>query len=149
MKQKVFVGCDHGGFALKATLLPRLKETFPQIEFSDLGCEGESPVDYPDYARKVGEKVGRGEGRGILICGSGTGMAIAANKMGGVRAANLWDVNVAQLARQHNNTNVMCLGGRIVPAETAFEICKTWLTTEFEGGRHAARVDIIHEMETK
>src|SRR5205085_9538501 len=105
------------------------------IEFEDLGAVSEESVDYPDFARKVGERVANGEAeQGLLVCGSGTGMAIAANKVQGVRAAVAWSEDIARLARQHNDANVLALGARTTPQEEIQRIVRVWFSTNFEGG---------------
>lgn len=144
---KVFVGGDHGGFKLKKRLLESLPGLFPKLEFEDLGTYEDVSVDYPEYAAKVAARVSAGEGLGILICGSGLGVCMTANKFENVRAASAWDLSSARLSREHNNANILCLGERLLDASLALEICKTWLSTDFEGGRHQRRIDLIHELE--
>lgn len=143
---KIAIGSDHAGFEEKE----KLKNTLDQlgVEYTDMGTNSTESVDYPDYARKVGEAVADGEyEKGILVCGSGTGMAIAANKVPGVRAAVAWNEEIARLSRQHNDTNVLSLAARFIPDEEQEKIVKTWLETDFEGGRHAARVEKIEQIE--
>jgi ribose 5-phosphate isomerase B len=147
MSQKIYVGCDHAGIALKKPLLEGLRKALPHLQFEDLGCHSEESVDYPNYAEQVGRKVAETKGRGILVCGSGLGMCIAANKVNGVRAASAWDATSARLSRQHNDANIVCLGARLTGPEVALEAVKVWLTTEFEGGRHQRRVDLISKLE--
>ncbi|HEY0077096.1 MAG TPA: ribose 5-phosphate isomerase B [Pyrinomonadaceae bacterium] len=143
---KIALASDHAGFAEKERLKPLLGEMGVEVE--DLGTVSEESVDYPDYARMVGEKVARGEAeQGILVCGSGTGMAIAANKVPGVRAAVAWSEETARLARQHNDANVLALGARTTPPEQFPSIVRAWLGTRFDGGRHAARVAKISQIE--
>lgn len=145
---KVALGADHGGYALKEYIKKVLAED--NIEFHDFGTYSEESVDYPDYARPVAEAVAAGDfDRGILICGTGIGMEIAANKVPGVRAALVHDVYSARATRQHNDSNILTMGGRVVGPALAAEIVKTWLATEFEGGRHARRLDKIKEIEQK
>ncbi len=144
---KVFIGSDHAGLPLKAVLVPQLKEAFPSLDFHDLGTHDGSSCDYPDFAQKVAESVVKEEARGILVCGSGIGMSIAANKVHGIRAAMAWDATSARLSRQHNDSNIVCMGARLLGVEVALEAAKTWLKTEFEGGRHQRRVDLIHKLE--
>ena len=140
------IGCDHGGFELKTHILNHLKEN--GVEFKDFGCYDENSVDYPDIAEKVGKAVASGEfENGILICGTGIGISIAANKIKGVRAALCSDVYSAKMTKQHNNANIICLGGRVTGRELAFMIVDTWLNEEFQGGRHQNRVDKIHNLE--
>lgn len=133
------IASDHAGFALKEAL----KERFGgKIDFDDLGPDSEDRVDYPDYGRKMGEAITSGRAqRGILICGSGIGITIAANRFPSVRAANCVTPEMARLARAHNDANVLGLGQRLIDQETAFAIVEAFLGTEFEGGRHAARVE--------
>lgn len=140
------IGSDHGGFELKTHIMNHLKEI--GMEFEDFGCYDENSVDYPDIAEKVGKAVASGEyENGILICGTGIGISIAANKIKGVRAALCSDVYSAKMTKQHNNANIICLGGRVTGRELAFMIVDAWLSAEFEGGRHQKRVDKIHTLE--
>ncbi len=140
------IGCDHGGFELKGHIMNHLKEI--GVEFKDFGCYDENSVDYPDIAEKVGKAVVSGEcENGILICGTGIGISIAANKIDGVRAALCGDVYSAKMTKQHNNSNIICLGGRVTGRELAFMIVDAWLGAEFEGGRHQNRIDKIHNLE--
>ncbi|HEX7296784.1 MAG TPA: ribose 5-phosphate isomerase B [Pyrinomonadaceae bacterium] len=143
---KIAIASDHAGYEEKEKLKPLLKNL--GIEFDDLGTVSEDSVDYPDYARKVAEKVANGEAeQGLLVCGSGTGMAIAANKVPGVRAAVAWNEETARLARLHNDANVLSIGARTTPEEEIPKIVKTWFDTKFEGGRHAGRVEKIKAIE--
>ncbi|HEX6728361.1 MAG TPA: ribose 5-phosphate isomerase B [Pyrinomonadaceae bacterium] len=136
---KIALASDHAGFAEKERLKPLLERL--GVDFEDLGTTSEDSVDYPDYARKVAERVAAGEAeQGLLICGSGTGMAITANKVAGIRAAVGWSEEAARLARQHNDANVLTIGARTTPPAEIPKIVKAWLETAFEGGRHAARV---------
>jgi ribose 5-phosphate isomerase B len=144
---RVFLGCDHAGFSLKERLLPLLRKELPETQFVDLGTSNDNSVDYPIFASALATKVGAGEGRGILICGSGIGMAIAANKIRGVRAAVVWDVTSANLSRRHNDANIICFGARLIGPEVALEALLVFLTTSFEGGRHQKRIDQISQME--
>ena len=140
------IGCDHGGFELKNHIIAYLKEQ--GMEIKDFGTYDENSVDYPDIAKKVCESITSGEcERGILVCGTGIGMSIAANKVKGIRAAMCTDVYSAKMTKQHNNTNVLCLGGRVTGRELAFMICDTWLSEEFLGGRHQNRIDKITALE--
>jgi ribose 5-phosphate isomerase B len=144
---KVAIGADHAGVALKDELKARLVAA--GLEVDDLGTHGPASVDYPDFAAAVGRAVASGAAeRGVLVCGSGIGVAIAANKIAGVRAANLHDLYSARLAREHNDANVVTLGARLVGAELAAEIVKVFLETPFAGGRHAGRVAKISALET-
>lgn len=143
---KIALAADHAGYEEKE----KIKKTLDEIgvEYTDMGTDSSESVDYPDYARKVGEAVARGDvDQGLLVCGSGTGMAISANKVKGVRAAVAWNEEIARLARQHNNANVLALAGRFVPADEQAKIVKAFFTTEFEGGRHATRVEKITGIE--
>ncbi|MBC7900855.1 MAG: ribose 5-phosphate isomerase B [Saprospiraceae bacterium] len=143
---KIALAADHAGYEEKE----KLKKTLDEIgvEYDDLGANSAESVDYPDYARKVGEAVGRGEyEQGLLVCGSGTGMAIAANKVRGVRAAVAWNEDIARLARQHNNANVLSLPARFTSEEESAKIVKAWFAADFEGGRHERRVEKITEVE--
>jgi len=135
----VAVAADHGGFALKTTLVALLRERGTDV--LDLGATSAEPVDYPDFAHALAAAIETGRAaRGLLVCGSGIGMSIAANRHAGVRAALCHDGLTARLARQHNDANVLVLGGRIIGVEVAKECLFTFLATPFEGGRHARRV---------
>ena len=146
MAMKIALASDHAGFSTKEELKPLLTQL--GIEFTDLGTTSEESVDYPDYAKKVGEQVARGEvDQGVLVCGSGTGMAITANKVPGVRAAVAWSEEIARLARQHNDANVLAIGARTTPEGEIPKIVRVWFETAFEGGRHADRVNKINALE--
>ena len=143
---RIAIGCDHRGFALKELIMPFLRKS--GHSYQDFGSYNTAPVDYPDIAQKVGEAVASGSfDYGILICSTGIGMCIAANKIKGVRAALCHNVFAAQRARQHNDANILCLGGEDVVTKSALEIAKTFLTTNFEGGRHTRRVNKIRALE--
>ena len=144
---RLALGADHGGTQQKESLLAHLEEQgYEVVDFGAAVLDG--AVDYPDYALKVAHAVAAGEADfGILICGTGIGMAMAANKVAGIRAATVTDVNTAYLARQHNNANVLCLSGRFTPLETNIEIADAFLCAQFEGGRHQRRLDKIAEAE--
>lgn len=143
---KIAIAADHAGYEEKENIKKTLDEI--GVEYEDMGTNSPDSVDYPDYARKVGEAVARGEfEQGLLVCGSGTGMAISANKVKGIRAAVAWNAETASLARQHNNANVLAIGARTTPVGTIPDIVKAWLAAEFEGGRHAMRVDKITGIE--
>ena len=145
-KMKIAIASDHAGFEEKERLKPLLDEL--GIQYEDLGTVSTAPVDYPDYARKVAEEVALGHvEQGLLVCGSGTGMAIAANKVPGVRAAVAWNEEIARLAREHNDANVLALGARVTPAEDFPGIVRVWFATEFDHGRHDRRVQKIHDIE--
>ncbi len=144
--RRIAVGCDHRGFALKELIMPFLQNA--GHSYQDFGCYSTDPVDYPDIAQKVGEAVASGNfDQGILICNTGIGMSIAANKIKGVRAALCHNAFAAQRARQHNDANVLCLGGEDIDTKSALEIVKTFLATDFEGGRHLQRVNKIRALE--
>jgi ribose 5-phosphate isomerase B len=143
---RIALASDHAGYAEKERLKTVLADL--GVEFDDLGTASDDSVDYPDYARKVAEKVARGEvEQGLLVCGSGTGMAITANKVHGVRAAVAWSEETARLARRHNDANVLALGARTTPEDDIPKIVRAWFSTDFEGGRHAARVAKICDVE--
>lgn len=145
---KVAIASDHGGVNLRKEIMDLMDEL--GIEYEDFGCEGTGSVDYPDYALPVAERVASGEfDRGILICGTGIGMSIAANKVKGIRCALVHDVFSAKATRQHNDTNVLAMGERVIGPGLAREIAQAWLTTEFEGGRHQRRVIKITDIEGK
>ncbi|WP_375090741.1 ribose 5-phosphate isomerase B [Peribacillus sp. RS7] len=145
---KVAIASDHGGIHIREEIKNLMTEL--QIPFEDFGCECSTSVDYPDYALPVAEKVAQGEfDRGILICGTGIGMSIAANKVKGIRCALVHDVYSAKLTRQHNDTNMLAMGERVIGPGLAREIAQTWLTSEFEGGRHQNRIGKIAEYEGK
>lgn len=140
------LGADHAGFALKDALKRVLDEL--GIDHQDFGTSSAESVDYPDFAEAVARGVAEQRfDRGILVCGTGIGMSIAANKIPGVRAAAVSDVDAAQLSRQHNDANVIAIGARLTPAPRAAEIVRVFLTTDFEQGRHARRVDKIRALE--
>jgi ribose 5-phosphate isomerase B len=143
---KIAIASDHAGYEEKERLKPLLDEL--GIQYEDLGTVSEESVDYPDYARKVGDEVAQGHvDQGLLVCGSGTGMAIAANKVPGVRAAVAWNEETARLAREHNDANVLSLGARVTPAEDFPKIVRAWFAAKFLGGRHERRVEKIAEIE--
>lgn len=145
---KVVLSGDHAGM----TIRNELKNLFAEmgIDYEDIGCSCETSVDYPDYALPAAEKVANGEfDRGILICGTGVGMSIAANKVKGIRCALIHDVYSAKLTRQHNDSNMLAMGERVIGPGLAREIAKTWLETEFDGGRHANRIGKIASYEGK
>ncbi|MBU7594354.1 ribose 5-phosphate isomerase B [Metabacillus halosaccharovorans] len=143
---KVAIASDHGGVNIRKEIIHLLEEL--NIEYVDMGCECETSVDYPDYALPVAEKVANGEfDRGILICGTGIGMSIAANKVKGIRCALVHDTFSAQATREHNDTNILSMGERVIGPGLARDIAKIWLTTEYQGGRHATRVGKISKYE--
>lgn len=143
---KIALGADHAGYELKDKIKAHLQEN--GIDVHDEGTSSGESVDYPDFARLVAHDVQKGRADlGILVCGSGIGMAIAANKVAGVRAANVSTAYEAQMCREHNNANVLALGARILNSEQAVAIVDTWLSTQFAGGRHERRVEKISELE--
>lgn len=143
---RIALGADHAGRAGKDLLAAHLRKKGHQVV--DLGTTSDESVDYPDFARAVAEKVAKGAcRRGILVCGTGIGMCIAANKVKGIRAAEAWNPAVARLAAEHNDANVLCLSGRFVDARTRRAIVDAWLGTPFAGGRHRRRIDKISALE--
>ncbi len=141
-KMKISIGCDHAGYEMKAWLVEQLGAA--GYEVHDVGTDGTASVDYPVYARAACDKVAAGNcDMGILVCGSGVGMSIAANKVRGIRAVLCNEPVTARMSRLHNNSNVLCIGGRFVGNVMAWEIVTTWLSTSFEGGRHCLRVDML------
>ncbi|WP_434564764.1 ribose 5-phosphate isomerase B [Thermoanaerobacterium thermosaccharolyticum] len=144
----IAIGSDHGGYELKEAIKKHLDEK--GIEYKDFGTFSEESVDYPDYALKVAEAVASGQfEKGILLCGTGVGISIAANKVPGVRAANVSDAFSARYSKEHNNANVLCMGGRVVGPGLAAILVDEWLNAEFQGGRHQKRLDKITEIEKK
>lgn len=139
------IGCDHGGYELKQDIIKYLEEK--NLPYKDFGCFSEESVDYPVYARKVAHAVAEGEcEKGILICGTGIGISIAANKVKGIRAALCTDCFSAQATREHNDANILALGGRVVGKGLALKIVDTFLNTEFSGDqRHIRRIQMIEE----
>lgn len=145
---RVAIGADHAGVNIKEGIIHVIKEL--GMDVIDLGCDCSDSVDYPDYAIPVAEKVASGEAdRGILICGTGIGMSIAANKVSGIRCALVHDLFSAKATRLHNDSNVLAMGERIIGPGLASEIAKVWLETEYEAGRHAKRVSKITEYEAR
>ena len=143
---KIALAADHAGFEEKEKIKHTLDEL--GVEYIDMGTTSTDSVDYPDYAKKVAEAVSRGEvDQGLLVCGSGTGMAIAANKVKGARAAVAWNPDIARLAREHNDANILSLPARFMSDEDASNVVKAWFDADFEGGRHAKRVEKIKELE--
>lgn len=143
---KIALGCDHGGIVLKDSVLKTLDER--NIEVVDYGTDSADSVDYPIYAEKVAMAVQSGECElGILLCGTGIGMSIAANKFKGIRAAAVSDIFAAKATREHNDSNVLALGGRLVSPEFASSILAAWLDASFAGGRHLKRVDMVRQIE--
>jgi len=145
---RIHLGSDHAGFPMKEFVREYLLAAGYQVE--DVGPTSEASVDYPDYAREVALAVAQGRAdKGVLVCGSGLGMAIAANKIHGVRAVQVTDPEMARMARLHNDANVITLAGRYSPVPVVKNILDTFLQTEFEGGRHQRRIDKITELETR
>ncbi|WP_050183365.1 ribose 5-phosphate isomerase B [Domibacillus robiginosus] len=145
---KVAIASDHGGMNIREEIKTLMEEL--GIDYEDFGCECTASVDYPDYALPVAERVAAGEfDRGILICGTGIGMSIAANKVKGARCALVHDVYSAKLTRQHNDTNIIAMGERVIGPGLAREIAEMWLTTDFEAGRHAVRIGKIADYEER
>ena len=145
---KLAIASDHGGFDFKKEIVQFLRQR--KVEIQDLGSKGPESVDYPDYAIKVAELVSQGKvDAGVLVCGTGIGMCIAANKFKNVRAVVVADAFSAKMAKEHNNANILCVGGRVVDLAKAQEIVNAWLDAKFEGGRHDRRLEKIREIEKK
>ena len=146
MQMKISIGSDHAGFRYKERIKSWLASQGHEV--TDFGTDSEEPVDYPLFIRPVAESVARGEHeRGVVLGGSGNGEAITANRVSGIRCAVCWNRESAQLARQHNDANLISLGQRLIPEAEVLEIVRVWLETEFEGGRHARRIAMIDESE--
>jgi ribose 5-phosphate isomerase B len=145
---KIAIASDHAGFELKEAIIKHLEKK--EVNFKDFGTYNRESVDYPDFAIPAAEAVARGEFTyGIIICGSGQGMTMVSNKIKGIRAALCNDLYSSRMSRLHNDANVLTMGGRIIGEDLALEIVDTWLSTEFEGGRHQRRVDKIMSAEKK
>jgi ribose 5-phosphate isomerase B len=145
---KIAIGSDHGGYELKKEVITHLEKR--SIEVIDLGTNSTESVDYPEYGQAVGEYIAEGKADcGIVICGTGLGISMAANKVKGIRAAVVSDVFSAEMAKAHNNANILAFGGRVVGVGLALKLVDTWLDTNFEGGRHQRRVDKIMAVEEK
>lgn len=143
-KVKIAIGSDHGGYELKETVKNYIEKL--GYEYQDFGTHNGDAIDYPIIAKEVAKSVADKDfNRGILICGSGLGVAIAANKVNGVRAVTCHDTYCAKMSRLHNDANVLTMGGRVIGTDVACEIVKIWLETEFEGGRHQRRIDMLEE----
>jgi len=143
---KIAIGADHAGFEVKEQIKKQLAEM--NLEVEDFGTNSAESVDYPDFGAAVGKAVASGAAdEGIVVCGSGIGIAIAANKIHGVRAAQAWSEETARLARRHNDANILSIGARILPAEEIPKIVRAWFDAKFEGGRHAGRVAKISALE--
>ncbi len=138
----IAIGSDHGGLELKNLLVDFLKENGKKI--IDIGCHSADSVDYPEFADEVCKKVLESDAEaGILVCGTGIGMSIAANRHRAIRAALCHESFTARMSREHNNANILCLGGRVVGSEIALDIVNTWVNTQFSGGRHQRRLDML------
>ena len=147
MKKTIWIGSDHAGLELKSALKQQLSDEY---SVRDVGPFDTTSVDYPDFGERVANAVAKDpNAEGILICGSGIGMSISANKVPGIRAALVYTTEAAKLARQHNNANILCLGARMTNPTLASELVKTWLSEKFEGGRHQNRLDKIKNLEKK
>jgi len=143
---RIALGSDHAGFALKNVIAARLRQAGHDVV--DCGCDDESSVDYPDYGAAVGKRVAAGESeRGVLVCGTGIGIGMAANKIPGIRAATVYDRFTTQMSREHNDANVLCLGARVLDVTHAAELVEFWLTVPFGGDRHSRRVDKINQLD--
>ena len=144
----IALGCDHGGYAIKEAVKKHLEEN--SIEFKDFGCYSEESVDYPIYAKKVAQAVASGEcEKGILCCGTGIGISIAANKVKGIRAAVVTNEFCAEMTRRHNDANILAMGGRVISEDQAVKFTKIFLETPFEGGRHTNRVNMVTDIESE
>ena len=141
MVQKIIIGSDHGGYNLKCDVIRHL-ETL-NYEILDVGCYSAESCDYPPIAKEVAQKVLNENAKGILICGTGIGMSITANRFNGIRASHCTDTFTARMTRMHNDSNILCLGERITGSGLAIDIVDIWLKTDFEGGRHQKRIDMI------
>ena len=139
--QKLLIASDHGGYNLKTAIIEHLEKN--GYELNDYGCKSNESCDYPIYAKLVANDVLKYNLKGILVCGTGIGMSIAANKISGVRASHCTDTYSAKMTRMHNDSNILCLGERITGVGLALDIVDIWLNTEFEGGRHQKRIDMI------
>ncbi|MGI6766693.1 MAG: ribose 5-phosphate isomerase B [Lentihominibacter sp.] len=141
----IAIASDHGGFALKEKIKAFLRDR--SVKFVDLGTDSEDSVDYPVYGKACAEAVAGGKAdRGIVVCGTGIGISIAANKVKGIRCGLCTSVEMAEMSRRHNNANMLALGGRTTGPDLALEIVSSWLDTEFEGGRHERRTEMLDEM---
>lgn len=139
--KKIIIASDHGGYNLKNKIINYINKKGLDVE--DYGCYSTESCDYPIYAKLVADEVSKGKVKGILVCGTGIGMSIAANRINGVRASHCTDTFSARMTRMHNDSNILCLGERITGEGLAFDIVDIWLNTEFEGGRHQRRIDMI------
>ena len=142
---KLVVGSDHAAYELKEAIKAKLISESHEV--IDVGCDSPESVDYPKYGHAVGRAVASGEAeRGIAVCGSGIGISIACNKVPGIRAALCTSVEMAEMCRRHNNANVVCMGARMISQELAFDIIDTWMTTDFEAGKHLRRINEIEDI---
>ena len=142
---KIVVGSDHAAYELKEAIKEKLIGEGHEV--IDVGCDSPESVDYPKYGHAVGRTVASGEAeRGIAVCGSGIGISIACNKVPGIRAALCTSVEMAEMCRRHNNANVVCMGARMISRELAFDIIDTWMTTDFEAGKHLRRINEIEDI---
>ena len=142
---KIVVGSDHAAYELKEAIKEKLIGEGHEV--IDVGCDSTESVDYPKYGHAVGRTVASGEAeRGIAVCGSGIGISIACNKVPGIRAALCTSVEMAEMCRRHNNANVVCMGARMISRELAFDIIDTWMTTDFEAGKHLRRINEIEDI---
>ena len=141
LTEKIIIGSDHGGYNLKNNIVEYLKNNGYEVE--DFGCYTTESCDYPIIAKSVAQKVVETGVRGILVCGTGIGVSIVANRFGGIRASHCTDTFTARMTRMHNDSNILCLGERITGVGLALDIVDIWLKTEFEGGRHQKRIDMI------
>lgn len=148
MRKTIAIGCDHGGYELKLPILAYLREEGYQV--LDMGCDSTDSVNYPVYADKVCQAITEGKADlGILICGTGIGMSMAANKHKGIRAAACENTYSARMTRAHNNANVLCLGARVIGAGLAIDMVELFLHTDFLGGRHSIRVDMLSDLDAQ
>lgn len=141
MVEKIIIGSDHGGYSLKNSIIKHLNEL--NYEVIDKGCFSAESCDYPPIAKAVAKEVLETNSKGILVCGTGIGMSITANRIDGIRASHCTDTFTARMTRMHNNSNILCLGERITGIGLALDIVDIWLKTDFEGGRHQKRIDMI------
>lgn len=142
---KIVIGCDHAAYELKEEVKQKLLNEGHEI--LDVGTDSAESVDYPIYGHAVGRAVAEGKAeRGIAICGSGIGISVACNKVPGIRAALCTSVEMAEMCRRHNNANVICMGARMISKELAFDMIDTWMTTEFEGGKHERRINMLDDI---
>lgn len=148
MSNRIGIASDHGGKYLKEKLSTYLQGQGVELQDFGVAVDCEESVDFPDYAAMVARAVSEGQlSRGILVCGTGIGMSITANKFPGVRAALVWDEFTARMSRLHSNSNILCLGERVINHDRALDYLQLWLSTPFEGGRHQRRIDKIHQLE--